>query len=77
MNFIKQDSLLSPKGFFLMSTEIDPTTTGPGRREIGLGLLFGVCGLIGAAVFLSVADPYLRDPDGAVFSFSALFNLHK
>jgi hypothetical protein len=50
------------------------TTEAPGRREICLGLLYGVCGLIGVAIFLSVADPYLRDPDGAVFSLSRLVN---
>jgi hypothetical protein len=58
-----------------MSTETNPIATESfGRREIGLGLLCGLCGLIGVAILLSIADPYLRDPDGAVFSFSALLN---
>jgi len=56
-----------------MSTEINPTTTQElGWREIGLGLLYGLCGLIALAILLSVADPYLRDPNGEVFSFSGL-----
>ena len=58
-----------------MSTEIKPITTqGLSWREIGLGLLCGLCGLIGVAIFLSVADPYVREPDGAVFSFSTLMS---
>jgi hypothetical protein len=58
-----------------MSTEINPITSqGPGWREVRLGLLCGLCGLIVVAIFLSFADPYLRDADGAVFSFSALVN---
>jgi hypothetical protein len=43
-----------------------------GRREVIFGLLFGLCALVAIAVFLSIVDPYLRDPAGAVFSISAL-----
>jgi hypothetical protein len=71
---INQGLLLSAKEFFWMSTEIDPIVTRRiGRREIGLGLFYGLCGLIGVAVFLNIADPYLRGPDGAVFSFTEIF----
>ena len=63
------------KEFFEMSTETDPIATERlGGREIGLGLFCGLCGLIGIAIFLSITDPYLRYPDGAVFSFSAVVN---
>jgi hypothetical protein len=61
-----------------MSTEINPITSqGPGWREVCLGLLCGLCGLIVVGIFLSFADPYLRDPDGAVFSFTALANISR
>jgi hypothetical protein len=51
--------------------ESNPSATEqPGRREIFLGVLFGFCALIGLAVFLSIVDPYFRDPGGAVFSLS-------
>jgi hypothetical protein len=59
----------------LMRMEINQITTPSlGRREICLGLLCGFCGLIGIAIFLSVADPFLRDPDGAVFTLPVLLS---
>ena len=55
--------------------EFDRTATDePGRREVYLGVLWGLCGLLCVALFLSVADPILRDPGGAVFSFSSVLN---
>ena len=58
-----------------MSTEINPITSqGPGWREVRLGLLCGLCGLIGVAIFLSFADPYLRDPAQSRKQFTAVLH---
>jgi hypothetical protein len=51
-----------------------PTSVNNAYREVRLGLLCGLYGLIGVAIFLSFADPYLRNPEGAVFSFTASRN---
>ena len=46
----------------------------PNYRDVLMGILMGVGGLISIAWVLDLVDPQLRDPAGQVFSISEILS---